>query len=303
MIMAIIMVLFIASAEALVFDNFVVTPCFIMIYFVIMTIKELVLPTQSGKGYAASKWKSKQANKEKKEKKDAWKSKKNNLEKTKQDRKKKNVKKQKLQSQAGFADVLNYTLSFSDEFWAMFGGIYLQARELLEEFHITLPTIPNCKPIVDFLSAHWANMKGSAIITDLVYIIQLLVALGWIRKIDFAISGVSLFVSEPLRKKVTVVELMEKSFAYIKLLLSKMWVVVETRDVTSLWSDAIKNAYDDEYTFLKSQKVCIDLGRKAEIDDETFDRRVSECIETTLSMLNTCKDGQRTELSLSLIHI
>jgi len=279
--------------------------CFVMIalgfsvgYY--WTIKELALPSQSEKAYAAAKWASKQANKEKKEKKDAWNSKKNKLEQSKQDRKKKSVKNQKLQSQAGFADVLNYTLSFSDEFWAMFGGIYLQARELLEEFKITLPSVPDMKPVTEFFSKHWSNMKGSAIITDLVYIIQLLVALGWIKKIDFTISGVSLFVSEPLRKKVTVVELMEKSFAYIKLLISKLWVVVETRDVTTLWSDAIKNAYDDEYTFLKSQKVCIDLGRKAEIDDETFDRRVSECIETTLSMLNTCKDGQRTELSRRL---
>jgi prophage antirepressor-like protein len=80
------------------------------------TIKELALPSQSEKAYAAAKWASKQANKEKKEKKDAWNSKKNKLEQSKQDRKKKSVKNQKLQSQAGFADVLNYTLSFSDEF-------------------------------------------------------------------------------------------------------------------------------------------------------------------------------------------
>ena len=261
------------------------------------TIKELALPTQSGKAYSSSKWASKQANKDKKDKKDAWNSKKNKLESSKQDRKKKHTK---LQSQAGFSDFLKYTISFSDEFWAMFGDIYLQARELLEEFHITLPSVPSYEPIIAFISKHWENMKNAAIITELVYIIQLLVALGWLKKFDLAISGITLFANEPLRKKVTVLELMECTFKYTTLLISKIWLVIQTQDFTTLWADAIRSTYDDEYTFLKSQKVAIDLGRKASIDDETYDRRVNECIETTLTMLNTCKDGQRSELSRRL---
>jgi hypothetical protein len=261
------------------------------------TIKELALPAQSGKAYASSKWASKQANKDKKDKKDAWNSKKNKLEAAKQDRKKKYTK---LQSQAGFSDLLKYTISFSDEFWAMFGDIYLQARELLEEFHITLPSVPSYEPIIAFISKHWENMKNAAIITELVYIIQLLVALGWLKRFDLVISGITLFANEPLRKKVTVLELMECTFKYVTLLISKIWLVIQTQDFTTLWADAIRNTYDDEYTFLKSQKVAIDLGRKAKIDDETYDRRVNECIETTLTMLNTCKDAQRSELSRRL---
>lgn len=261
------------------------------------TIKELALPVQSGKDYASSKWEKRKSNQDKKDKKDKSIQDKKWMDKQKFIKKKKN---QKLHSQFGVKDVFDYTISFSDDFWTMFGDVYHQFRELMSEFKISLPSIPEFTPIIEFFTKHWTNMKDAALITELIYIIQLMVALGWIKKIDFFISGVSVFVSEPLRKKVTVLELLEKIISYSKLLVTKFWTVVSTQDITSLWADAIKNTYDDEYTFLKSQKTAVDLGRKASIDDETYDRRVNECIDTTLSMLNFCKDGQRAGLSQRL---
>lgn len=261
------------------------------------TIKELALPTQSGKDYASSKWKKRQSDLDNKEKKDKSIQDKKWMDKQKSIKKKKN---QKLHSQFGAKDVFDYTISFSDEFWTMFGGIWHQFRELLAEFKISLPDAPTLTPIVDFFTKHWVNMKEAALITELIYIIQLMVALGWLKKIDFFISGVSVFVSEPLRKKVTVLELLEKVLSYSKLVVTKFWLLVTSRDITCLWADAIRSTYDDEYTFLKSQKTAVDLGRKASIDDETYDRRVNELIDTTLSMINFCKDSQRPELSRRL---
>nr|APG77928.1 hypothetical protein 1 [Beihai picorna-like virus 34] len=128
----------------------------------------------------------------------------------------------------------------------------------------------------------------------------MMITLGFLKKINISFRGMSLFVSEPLRQQVTVVQLIEKIVLFGKLLISKILLVFETGNIDLFFQTEAKNAYDDEFTFIKSQKARVDIGRKAEVDDESYDRRVHECIATTLSLLNSCKANERTYYSSRL---
>lgn len=202
---------------------------------------------------------------------------------------------QALKSQFGIADAINFTLDAPDWITDLVGSNWLKLRELWEEFDFSEYDFN----FPDF-GKYWSLFKESEVFSELYYILQMLITLGFLRKIDISFKNMSFFVSEPLRQKITVVQLFEKVCSFGKLLLSKIRLVIATGDFETFFQSEVKNEYDNEYTFIKSQKTRVDLGRKAEVDDETYDRRVHECIETTLSFLNTCKANERVYYSSRL---
>lgn len=251
---------------------------------------------ESQNGYGQSKWESRKKNEKKAL------DRKDRAQREKEARRiettaKKRIRdaNQALKSQFGMKEAINFTLDAPDWFTDIIGTNWLKLRELSEEFNFPLPNIalPN-------VSKYWALFKESEVFGELYHILRMMITLGFLKKINISFRNMSLFVSEPLRQQVTLVELIEKCVSFGKLVLSKIHLVIQSGDIMLFFQSEAKNEYDNEFTFIKSQKARIDLGRKADVDDETYDRRVHECIETTLSFLNTCKSGERAYYSSRL---
>lgn len=198
-----------------------------------------------------------------------------------------------LKSQASAQDFIDLSVDVSDWFLNHFGHLWLALREMAEQFHLTVPSIDFTSIPTNFF-AHYSMIKESDVGRGFVEILDYVVALGWINKVELKIRGAPIFVTNRLSHKPTFPELMEKVMAFTKLISVRFMAFVSTGQVESFFETEARNAYDKEYTFLTSQKVLIDLGRGNEIDDVTFDRRLQECIFKTESLLNTCAKSERS---------
>lgn len=264
---------------------------FIVLVSVYYLFTTFVLESQTG--YGQSKWDSRKKNEKKaRDRKDRAQREKEAREKETKEKRKIRRANQALKSQSGIEDVINFALDAPDWIIDLFGANWLRLRELCEEFNFSLPEFE-----FPDIGKYWTLFKESEIFSELYHLLQMMITLGFLKKINISYKNISVFVSEPLRQKVTVIQLFERIMSFGKLFMSKLYLVFESGNIDMFFQSEIRNSYDNEYTFIKSQKTRIDLGRKAEVDDETYDRRVHECIETTLAFLNTCKSGERAYYS------
>ncbi len=272
--------------------RYVVYPLIFSVYFFLF--HSFMMEAQSG--YGQSKWESRQKN-EKKARARKERAQRAVEARNKETREKKKVRKanQALDSQSGIEDVIHFALDAPDWIINLFGTNWLKFREMCEEFDFSFSALKSFDA-----GKYWTLFKESEVFTELYHILQMMITLGFLKKIDISYKNISILVSEPLRKKVSFIQLLEKLATFGKLILSKLYLVYETGNIDMFFKTQAKNSYDDEFTFIKSQKTFIDLGRKAEVSEETYDRRVHECIETTLSFLNTCSPGERAYYSSRL---
>jgi flagellar biosynthesis GTPase FlhF len=274
-----------------------------MIVYVYMGFIHLYISQSS---YGQSKWEARKKNEKKARDRQTRADREKEARKKEQQKRKQSQKKaerkqkQTLDSQASYSEALNFALDMPDWIMQNFGQSWLKMREILQEFQIPslgqLPTIPN-------FGEWWYLMKQSEVHEKLMLIVRMLITLGLIKKLSFSYKNYSIFESQPLREKVTIVSLVEEVASFCKLVFDKVWLVIERKDISLLFKSEAKCAYDDEFTFLKSQKVRIDLGRTADIDEETYDRRVAECIDATLTYLNSCDRGERSYYSTRLCQL
>jgi len=267
---------------------------FVVLVSVYYLFKIFVLESQTG--YGQSKWDSRKKNDKKaRDRKDrAQREKEARIQEIKEKKRVRNAN-QPLKSQFGIKDAIDFTFDAPDWVLDNFGTYWLMLRDIASDFNFSLPDIS----FPDF-GKYWALFKESEIFAEFYFLLRMMITLGFVKKIDISFRGMSMFASEPLRQQITVVQLVEKVVAFGKLVRSKVNLVFETGNIDLFFQSEAKSAYDDEFTFIKSQKALIDVGRKAEIDDETYDRRVHECIATTLSLLNICKTSERAYYSTRL---
>lgn len=243
---------------------------------------------ESQSGYGQSKWESRIKNERKAR------DRKGRAQREKETRIQENKEKarvhraQTFKSQFGIKEVIDFTFDAPDWITDTFGTYWLLLRDIATDFNFSLPEIM----IPDF-GKYWFLVKESEVFSELQNLLRMMITLGFLKKINISFRGMSIFTSEPLKQSVTVVQLLEKVVSFGKLLISKICSVLDSGNVDLFFQSEARNSYDDEFTFIKSQKAHIDLGRKAQVDDETYDRRVHECIQTTLSLLNTCTTGER----------
>lgn len=261
--------------------------------------KSIVLTSQ-GSEYAKDRWAKRQANKLSA-----------NDRKTKSAQAQKDRKKEArkhhhqvrqlppLESQASTQDFINLSVDASEYVFDHFGHLWLSFRELSEKFHFGLPSLDLSSFTFDPIH-YYQLFKNSDVGKSFCEILDYLVALGWIRKIELSIKGVPFFATSQLRQKVTFPQLVEKAIEFGQLVYTRAFTAITTGSVDAFFQSQSQSAYDEEFTFLKSQKVLIDLGRGHEIDDVTFDRRLQECIDQTIGLLNACGRPERAYYSSRL---
>jgi len=251
----------------------------------------MLLPSQCG--YGQSKYERRKKNEKKHQDKKARASEKE-IRKEKENQEKRKIHdKQALKSQAGIDDCLHFGLELPDLIMDKIGRSWFKLRNILEEFHLPVPSLEQFKFTLPNVGEWILLVKGSELFSELLHLLELAITIGWLKRITLHYKGVDLFTTQPLRRSVTATEIMEKALSYCTLVKNKFELFLTTWELRDLFSTPEKNAYDKEYAFLLSQKTCIDLGRKAEVDEETYDRRLAECIETTNSHLLACKQGDR----------
>lgn len=205
--------------------------------------------------------------------------------------------------QRGHPDFMNFGVDFSEYIVDTFGHHWLALRELAANYNFnlfSLPSFPSKETFPDLVEKYYPIIKESDIWNNFYEILTLLITLGWIKKIDLAIRGVPVFATEPLRRKVSFFELLEKVAAFSKTFVGLCILSFRTGDILSFFQSERDSAYDDEYTTLMQQKLHLEIGRGADISGETFDRRVSELITKTTILLDNCKSSERSYYSTRL---
>jgi hypothetical protein len=208
-----------------------------------------------------------------------------------------------LKSQSSKQDFVNLGVDFSEYVLDTFGHHWLALRELAANYNFSLfslPSFPSMETFSDLFEKYYSVIKESDIWNDFYEILTLLITLGWIKKIDLVIKGTSVFATEPLRRKVSFFELLEKVAAFGKKFIGLCIIYFQTGDILSFFKSERDSAYDDEYTTLMQQKLHLEIGRGADITGETFDRRVSELITKTTILLDNCKTSERSYYSTRL---
>jgi len=214
--------------------------------------------------------------------------------------KKKQASKEIYTSQASKQDFFNISADFSDYFMDVLGPIWFHFRDFTEKFELDFSSLSPLSNFPAFIAENWDSIRNCELFEEITNLVQLAISLGWIKKINATVKGIPIFVSEPLRRSVSIWDFMEAAGCFCKLVLSIGMKVLTTGEISHCWTSEAKNEYDNEFTFLKSQKVLIELGRKADVDEITYDRRLCECIAATLSLLNTCKQTERAYYSSRL---
>jgi hypothetical protein len=255
-------------------------------------------------GYGQSKWDRKQQNEK------TSRSRKERAQREKLERQAENKAKRKLhnsqkplKSQSSKQDFMNLGVDFSEHMINTFGHHWLALRELAANYNFnlfSLPSFPSMDSISDLFEKYYSTIKDSDIWTDFYDILTLIITLGWIKKINLVVKGIPLFATEPLRRKVSIFELFEKVAAFGKKLMGLCLIYFQTGDILSFFASERNSAYDDEYTTLMQQKLHLEIGRGADLDGETFDRRVSEFITKTTVLLDNCKVSERSYYSSRL---
>ena len=258
----------------------------------------------SQSGYGQSKWdRKKQNEKTSRDRKARAQSQKLRKEAENKAKRKLHASQKPLYPQSSKQDFLNLGIDFSEYMLDKFGHHWLALRELAENYKFdlfALPTFPTMESISTLVEKYWFKVKDSELWKDFYEILTLIITLGWIKKIDLVLKGIPLFATEPLRRKVSIFEVFEKATAFGKKFFGLCLVYFQTGDPMAFFTCEQNSAYDDEYTTIMQQKLHLDIGRGADMDDETFDRRVSECITTTTTYLDNCKPSERSYYSSRL---
>ncbi len=203
------------------------------------------------------------------------------------------AKKVKSTAEQKAPEVISFGSDFKEWLLYHFGELWTTLSTFISEFDFSMPTIMEYCPDLDRMEQYYYLIKGSEIGEQIIYVLRLFITLGFITKIDFEVRGMKLFVSEPLRQNVTTFQVFEACFKLIRIIGAKIVLVFDSGNFMDFFATEDQCAYDEEYTFIKSQKACMDIGRKAEVDIETYDRRVHECIQTTMTYLANCKSNER----------
>jgi hypothetical protein len=196
-----------------------------------------------------------------------------------------------LNSQASLPD---FNLEFVSTEWLKnnFSSSYESLRRILKEFNFSAPDVMSYVRQIDIMKL-WPKVKDSDLVVKFLELLDYVVAIGWIKKIELSYKGLPLFYTNKVSHHVTFTQIMEKSMAFGNLLMTLAWKVYASGDINLFFESELKSSYDDEYSYLKSNKVLIDLGRGNEITDEAFDRRVQQFIDRTLAMLNEAPKSER----------
>lgn len=271
-------------------------PCAAYVYARFLKIR---LVSQNGYGY--SKWEAKVNNKKKAQaRRNRAYAEKHRREEENRDKRKIHDKQKVLKSQASFEDCLQFGLDLPDFVMNRFGKSWLHLRAIIEEYGLSLSAFRNFNLSFSEIGEWYTLIKESELFKSFSHLVQLAITLGWLNKISIQYRGFDLFETLPLRRKASFSEFMEKLSEFGTLLKGKIDIFLTTFSIKSMLISPDRAEYEKEYAFLISQKLCIDLGRKAEVDEETYDRRLAECIAKTNAVLSESSTGERHYYSARL---
>lgn len=259
------------------------------------------LPTQSERPQKG-KWDQRRKNKEKSDKKKAL-AQIAQAKKTLEDLKKKQQRR-KLHHQSGFEDVVNFTLDIPDTIMDVARACWIKLREIGIAFPSCVSFLKTkCSWIfciyesfkgftLDQFISVFSHLHSSECLSELVLILQLLVTIGFLRKMRVSYGGCCLIALTGLKRSTSVLEICDLVITFLVKYTKSLYTLYKSGD----WENFIKRSsteYDEEYAFLVAEEACQDIGRCTTLDTETYDRRIFECIGRTTTLLNGCKSSER----------
>ena len=260
-----------------------------------------VLESQGGDKYAHDKWVKKQKNERRAARKRINAMQKREQRKKKKDKNNIDNKKILLHSQGGQKGFWSFVYDAEDA-WDMYGQMFHSIRDSMNKFHLSIPwdMIQKMRLTVE---ENLPLILESELVSKINLVLSLLVAIGWLKRIEIFRWGVCIFKTYPVNRTVTIVEVIRELWNLCFLILDRFILFVEKRDISAFWDDAPKNAFEDMYTRIMAEWTLVDVGRTGSLDFASFDRELDNCIQHCLNELKSCKDGERSYFSSRLLNL
>lgn len=265
----------------------------IHLFYVLYLMETLVSQSSDDEEYIVPRWVQKKQNASQ-----AQRRKEKNLRDPKKapsnQEKKKKKKCKPLKSQVGIEQAVNWCIDAPSDIMDLVGSIWLTCREFISSYEFSIPDWRKYCPTLGNVEDIVMAVKDSEILSEFITLVQILVTLGVLRKVNVNYKGMAIISALGLNRATSLTELLTQFYKLLKLLSEKIALVVSTKNLMALFQTEAKSAYDQEYSFLISQATRLEIGRACEVDIETYDRRIFECIEKTVTYLNGCKQGERS---------
>jgi hypothetical protein len=140
-----------------------------------------------------------------------------------------------LQSQASKQDFINLAVDASDWFLDSFGHLWLSLREMMSNFKIEIPDWSAWAPSFDCVK-YYTLIKDSDVGKSLLELIDYVVAIGWIDRIELKLKGVPVFCTNRVQQRVTFPQLMEKAISLLQLIYERVAAVVASGSLESFFA-------------------------------------------------------------------
>jgi hypothetical protein len=139
-----------------------------------------------------------------------------------------------LESQASKQDFINLAVDCSDWFLDNFGHLWLKLRDMMSNFSIEVPDLRAMAPSVDCYK-YYNLIKDSDVGKSLLELLDYIVAIGWIDRIELTLKGVPVFCTNRLQQRVTFPMIMEKTISLAQLIYERIAAVVTSGSVESFF--------------------------------------------------------------------
>lgn len=206
-----------------------------------------------------------------------------------------------LKSQVGKKDFYSFYYELGDVAMDMFAVLWWQLRDICQEFELPTFTMWDFSNVFGICEREIPRIVNSKLVEHANKVLSLLVAIGWLKRLEFSVYGVILFKTMPINRSVSLIEIGSEIWRLLKRLSSALMEFMQTRDVTVFWNDAPKSAFEDMYTRIAAEWPLIEIGRTGSLEFAEFDRELDNCINHCLTELKVCKDGERSYFSTRLL--
>lgn len=257
--------------------------------------------SQNGKDYAKSKFAARIRNNKKKRTKEQHKTLYPKTEKPNKDRRAK--RDHILHSQFGKDEIYSIFRGTPESILDSLAPLWCHARELGQKY--CLFSFPNWKltEVRDYLIEEFPKIKRSELFAMVVTLLQFVVTLGWLSKIEITVWGLEVFKIHPLNRSVSIFDILEGCWKLLSAFWSRVSSALESNNIAAFWDSPEVDWFEDMYTTIIAELPLIEVGRSASLSHAAFDRHLHECIEHCRIQQKICSKGEKPLFTKRLLDL
>lgn len=177
-------------------------------------------------------------------------------------------------------------VAIMQKFWTDFMAVVTEYVYFGAELWQTLPAFD----LVEWMS----GIKDSELYKDGYLLLQMLITFEFMQEIKYVWRGFNVLDIPPLAKPPSFFDFVLQGMKMIKRCGQIIYTAVVRRSLKNVFSKDAVSGYDEEFSYLASQITCVNIGRGDVVANASYDRKLHECMEKTVSFMNKCKPAERS---------